>query len=135
MVKTWVQLYDRLGRQPLSKTKESRIVLKNEDGTFTPLMLVFDSNGANWWLEKRKEGKDYMGKFSELDLKWYEEEDLEDLEAEYPGLFDKSREELDKFATQLYWKAQNLIEEANSLESKADVIRTYLGATEREEVL
>ena len=33
-----------------------------------------------------------MGKFSELDLKWYEEEDLEDLEAEYPGLFDKSRE-------------------------------------------
>ena len=52
-----------------------------------------------------------------------------------PGLFDKSREDLDKFATQLYWKAQNLIEEANSLESKADVIRTYLDATEREEVL
>lgn len=76
-----------------------------------------------------------MGKFSELDLKQYEEEDLEDLEAEYSGLFDKSREELDKFATQLYWKAQNLIEEANSLESKADVIRTYLDATEREEVL
>lgn len=58
MVKTWSQLYDRLGRQPLSKTKESRIVLKNEDGTFTPLMLVFDANGANWWLEKRKEGED-----------------------------------------------------------------------------
>lgn len=76
-----------------------------------------------------------MGKFSELDLKWYEEEDLEDLEAKYPGLFDKLREDLDKFATQLYWKAQNLIEEANSLESKADVIRTYLDATEREEVL
>lgn len=76
-----------------------------------------------------------MGKFSELDLKWYEEEDLEDLEAEYPDLFDKSREDLDKFATQLYWKAQNLIEEANSLESKADVIRTYLSAIEREEVL
>ena len=76
-----------------------------------------------------------MGKFSELNLRWYEEEDLEDLETEYPGLFDKSREEQDKFATQLYWKAQNLIEEANSLESKADVIRTYLDATEREEVL
>ena len=58
MVKTWLQLYDRLGRQPLSKTKESRIVLKNEDGTFTSLMLVFDANGANWWLEKRKEGKE-----------------------------------------------------------------------------
>lgn len=59
-----------------------------------------------------------MGKFSELNLKWYEEEDLEDLEAEYSGLFDKSREELDKFATVLYWKAQHLIEEANSLENK-----------------
>lgn len=76
-----------------------------------------------------------MGKFSELDLRWYEEEDLEDLEAEYPGLFDKSREELDKFATQLYWKAQNLIDEANSLESKADAIQVYLAATEKEEVL
>ena len=51
-VKTWIQLYDRLGRQPLTKTKESRIVLKNEDGTFSPLVLVYDGNGANWWLEK-----------------------------------------------------------------------------------
>lgn len=76
-----------------------------------------------------------MGKFSELDLRWYEKEDLEDLEAKYPGLFDKSREELDKFATQLYRKAQNLIKEANGLENKADAIRTYLDATEREEVL
>lgn len=74
-----------------------------------------------------------MGKFSELGLKWYEEEDLEDLEAEYPGLFDKSREELDKFATALYWKAQHLIEEANSIENKADIIRIYLDATKREE--
>lgn len=55
MVKTWAQLHDRLGRQLLSKTKESRIVLKNEDGTFTPLILIFDANGANWWFEKREE--------------------------------------------------------------------------------
>ena len=53
MIKTWVQLYDRLGRQPLFKTRESHIILKNEDGTFTPLVLVFDKNGANWWFEKR----------------------------------------------------------------------------------
>lgn len=53
MIKTWAQLYDRLGRQLLSKTRESRIVLKNEDGTFTPLILVFDKNGASWWFEKR----------------------------------------------------------------------------------
>lgn len=75
-----------------------------------------------------------MGKFSELNLRWYEEEDLEDLEREYPDLFNKSREEMDKFATQLYWKAQYLIEEAGSLEGKADMIRTYLRATAREEV-
>lgn len=53
MIKTWAQLYDRLGRQLLSKTKESRIVLKNENGIFTPLVLIFDKNGANWWLERR----------------------------------------------------------------------------------
>ena len=53
MIKTQAQLYDRLGRQPLFKTRESRIILKNEDGTFTPLVLVFDKNGANWWFEKR----------------------------------------------------------------------------------
>lgn len=51
-VKTQVQLYDRLGRQHLTKTKESRIVLKNEDSTFSPLVLVYDDDGANWWLEK-----------------------------------------------------------------------------------
>ena len=39
MIKTWAQLYDRLGRQLISKTREPRIVLKNEDGTFTPLVL------------------------------------------------------------------------------------------------
>lgn len=54
MIKTWAQLYDRLGRQLLSKTRESRIVLKNEDGTFTPLVLVFDKNGANLWLERKE---------------------------------------------------------------------------------
>ena len=53
MIKTWVQLYDRLGRQPLFKTRESRILLKNEDGTFTPLVLVFDKNVAKCCFEKR----------------------------------------------------------------------------------
>ena len=28
--------------------------VKNEDGTFTPLVLVFDKNGANWWLERKE---------------------------------------------------------------------------------
>lgn len=75
-----------------------------------------------------------MGKFSNLNLKWWQEEDLEDLEEEYPGLFDKSREELAQMINQLYWKAQGLIEEANTLESQADTIQNFLTATAREEV-
>lgn len=70
-----------------------------------------------------------MGKFSNLDLKWYEEEDLEDLEEEYPGLFDKTPEELDEMASELYWKAENLYAEVARLESQADSIRLYLKVT------
>ena len=51
-VRTWIQLYDRLGRQPISKTKESRIIMKNKDGNIIPLILVYDENGANWWFEE-----------------------------------------------------------------------------------
>lgn len=75
-----------------------------------------------------------MGKFSNLNLKWWQEEDLEDLEEEYPGLFDKSREELAQMINQLYWKAQGLIEEANALENQADTIQNFLIATAREGV-
>lgn len=70
-----------------------------------------------------------MGKFSNLDLKWYEEEDLEDLEEEYPGLFNKTPEELDEMASELYWKAENLYAEVARLESQADSIRLYLKVT------
>lgn len=55
MIRTWAQLYERLGRQPLIKTKESRITLKNEDGSLSFLTLVYDANGSSWWLEKIKE--------------------------------------------------------------------------------
>lgn len=53
-VRTWIQLYDRLGRQPISKTKESRIIMKDKDGNIIPLILVYDKNGANWWFEEVK---------------------------------------------------------------------------------
>lgn len=52
-IKTWAQLYERLGRQSLSNTKESRIMLKNKDGSYSPLMLKYDENGTNWWFEKK----------------------------------------------------------------------------------
>ena len=66
-----------------------------------------------------------MGKFSELNLYWWEEEDLEDLDEEF-NISEKTAEELNKLATKLYWNAQGLVEEANRLESKADAIRRYL---------
>lgn len=49
--KTWVQLYDRLGRQPISKIKESRIIRKDKNGNIIPLVLKYDENGTNWWFE------------------------------------------------------------------------------------
>ena len=36
MIKTWAQLYDRLGRQPLFITRQSLIILHNEDMNLTP---------------------------------------------------------------------------------------------------
>lgn len=71
-----------------------------------------------------------MGKFSELDLHWWEEEVLEDLEYEF-HISERTVEELNALATNLYWKAQNLIDEANTLEGKSDVIRKYLDLIEK----
>ena len=71
-----------------------------------------------------------MGKFSELDLYWWEEEDLEDLDEEF-HISKKTAEELNTLATKLYWEAQGLIDEANRMESKADAIRRYLELIEK----
>ena len=71
-----------------------------------------------------------MGKFSELDLHWWEEEVLEDLEYEF-HISERTTEELSALATNLYWKAQNLIDETNTLEGKSDIIRRYLDLIEK----
>lgn len=71
-----------------------------------------------------------MGKFSELDLKWYEKEVLEDLEYEF-HISERTAEELNALATNLYWKAQNLFDEANTLEGKSGIIRRYLDLIEK----
>lgn len=72
-----------------------------------------------------------MGRFSELNLTWWQEEDLEDLLEDYPNLLEMSAEELNKLVRQLYWEANGLVEQANRLESKADAIKTYLKVTEQ----
>lgn len=71
-----------------------------------------------------------MGKFSELNLRWWEEEDLEELEEEY-HISKLTSQELDKLATSLYWEAQRYIDTANRLESKSDTIRSYLCAIDK----
>ena len=66
-----------------------------------------------------------MGKFSELDLKWYEEEDLEDLEEEF-HISEMSIEDLDALASKLYWNAQSLYSTVTHLESQSELIREYI---------
>ena len=69
-----------------------------------------------------------MGKFSELNLQWWLEEDLEDLFEEYPELNDMTIEQMNEFVHKLYWEAQGYIDQANSIENKADALREYIKA-------
>ena len=50
-IRTWLQLYDRLGKQPLFKTRDQRIILK-KDNKVIPLHLVYNEYGTDWWLEE-----------------------------------------------------------------------------------
>lgn len=50
-IKTWLQLYDRLGKQPLFKTRNQKIILKKNNKVI-PLHLVYNENGTDWWLEE-----------------------------------------------------------------------------------
>ena len=50
-IRTWLQLYEKLGKQPLSKTRDKRIILK-KDNKVIPLHLVYNENGTDWWLEE-----------------------------------------------------------------------------------
>lgn len=56
-IRTWLQLYDRLGKQSLSKTRDQRIILKR-DGKLIPLHLTYNENGNEWWLEEENTSND-----------------------------------------------------------------------------
>ena len=71
-----------------------------------------------------------MEKFSKLDLHWWEEDLLEELELEF-HITEKNEKDLDALAGDLYWEAQGLIDIANTLESKAEMIRKYLELIEK----
>ena len=44
-IRTWLQVYDRLGRQPLKFTRDLRILL-HEDGKEIPLHMVYNETGT-----------------------------------------------------------------------------------------
>lgn len=66
-----------------------------------------------------------MGKFSELNLKWYEKDDLEALEEEC-HISEKSIEELKALVSDLYWEAQRVYAKAADLKSQVNAINEYI---------
>lgn len=56
-IRTWLQLYDRLGKQSLSRTRDQRIILKRNDKSI-PLHLTYNENGNEWWLEEEDNNED-----------------------------------------------------------------------------
>ena len=56
-IRTWLQLYDRLGKQSLSRTRDQRIILKRNDKSI-PLHLTYNENGNEWWLEEENTSND-----------------------------------------------------------------------------
>ena len=60
------------------------------------------------------------------ELEWWEKDDIDSILEEYPEVKNMSLEDLEKFKSKLYWKAQSLIEEANRIESYSDTIQRIL---------
>ena len=56
-IRTWLQLYDRLGKQSLSRTRDQRIILFCF-GKSIPLHLKYNENGNEWWLEEENTSND-----------------------------------------------------------------------------
>ena len=56
-IRTWFQLYDRLGKQSLFRTRDQRIILKR-NGKSIPLHLTYNKNGNEWWLEEEDNNED-----------------------------------------------------------------------------
>jgi len=48
---TWLQLWKRIGKQPLRFTKYKQVMVKLPDGTEHNCKLVYTDNGNNWHLE------------------------------------------------------------------------------------
>ena len=54
IINTWARLYERLGRQTISKLRDYRIMYKDTNGNMTPIKLVYNDTGNDWWFEDIK---------------------------------------------------------------------------------
>ena len=70
-------------------------------------------------------------KFSELDLKWWEKEDLEDLFEEYPELNNMSIEQMEEFSRKLRRESQNYYDLSMTIDTKADILQEYIKAIKK----
>lgn len=77
---------------------------------------------------------DFKNYLETLDLDWWEKEDLLDLaENSEFDILHMNNDELDHAATELYWRAQDLLDEVDCLESQAGTIRRYIEILEDKE--
>ena len=54
IINTWARLYERLGRQAISKLRDYRIMYKDKNGNMIPIKLVYNDTGNDWWFEEIK---------------------------------------------------------------------------------
>ena len=45
IINTWSRLYERLGRQSISKLRDYRIMYKDKNGNMIPIKLVYNDTG------------------------------------------------------------------------------------------
>lgn len=69
-----------------------------------------------------------VNNISNLNLTWWQKEDLEELNEKYPGFFNKSLEELEYLQQQLNWEAEAAYDTVQKLESEAAMIELYMNA-------
>ena len=48
IINTWARLYERLGRQAISKLRDYRIMYKDKNGNMIPIKLVYNDTGNDW---------------------------------------------------------------------------------------
>lgn len=69
-----------------------------------------------------------MKEISNLNLTWWQKEDLEELNEKYPGFFNKSIKELKQLQQRLNWEAEAAYDTVQKLESEAAMIEIYINA-------